>query len=195
MKNYRLSLFLCVAGLFATHATQVRLLNLEDMVKQSDRIVVGTVKSIDAEKSASPQSSLPVVRISLELTETLKGMAQSKTVLRTLSSNIPLRMKMMFHSPQFKVGEEVMVFLDKPTVEGLSGPLAFEQGVFRIARTKLGSKTIKNKFEPQRLFQNLKSQSVRAHVEGQKLETKNLQHHLTYDELKSTILKINQEKK
>ena len=125
-----------------SQATLIRRLNLEDMVARADRIVVGTVVKVSDDETTG-EKAYPTTVIEFSVSDTLKGQHAKTVKLRQLSNRKKTRLSAMIQLPVFHPGETVVVFLSKPSPIGMTSPVGFEQGVFRVP-TKPGSKPSKN---------------------------------------------------
>jgi hypothetical protein len=119
-----LGLVLVPAG---ARATMVRALTLAELVGHAERVVVG--RCLDAHETTDPRTGLPITEVTLAVTETLKGPAESRLVFRQLGDR-----RRPGPAPSFAVGEDVLLFLGRESASGLTAPVGFEQGRVPITR-------------------------------------------------------------
>lgn len=132
------SLLLGVLGVFAlasvAHATTLLKLDMDDLVDRSERIVHGEVTKLEAKE----EQGRIVTYITLDVQDSLKGPADEKTVsFRVLGGRMGDLVTIVHGTPQFSVGEQVLVFLEQPaSKKGPKLPLVvtgMAQGKFSIS--------------------------------------------------------------
>lgn len=127
--------FLAAAVLWPVAATQVRSLDLEQMTARADRVVSGTVLSVD--DVVHPGVDLPVALVRIAVERAAKGSVGPVLEFRTLAfdddngADVP-------DLPRFEPGERVVLFLYPDGPSGLTSPVGFGQGKFRVVETKTG---------------------------------------------------------
>lgn len=129
---------LAVAPL-AGQSVRMRQLNLAEMVRLSGTIVQGQVTAVRAEKH--PQdANLNTVVITLRVREVLKGSAEQELTFRQAAwdtGELPNRQS-------YKAGEEVLLMLLPTSRAGLTSPVGFEQGRFRVQKDAQGNLQVAN---------------------------------------------------
>lgn len=104
-------------------------LTLQQLITEAHTIVLGTVKSIDSTtirlKSETTTSDLPVRVVTLSVTQALKGPVTNGGTLVVRQSAA--------ESAPLAVGDEVLWYLDEPSEIGLTQPLGFYSGDFRVS--------------------------------------------------------------
>ncbi len=131
-------IFLLLTGLFApqTSALMVRK-NIEELTSQADSILIGKVKKIESRWNEEKTLIYTYVTISVkEHTKALSGMAEVKEVIVKVRGgevgDIGLKVS---GTPQFREGEEVLLFLKREklplfSVTGLfQGKYTIEDGI------------------------------------------------------------------
>lgn len=135
-----LSLFVCLTFVSSLGATTARELNREDMVRESQLIVVGRV--VDS-KSVWIDRDL-VTLATIEVSETLKG-AAARRVTVTLPGGIDSNRKFPVAmtwpgAPRLEVREELVVFL--ASAGGSYTIAGFSQGKYSISTDADGRKKV-----------------------------------------------------
>ncbi len=101
--------------------------NLGDLTLAADRIVQGRVETVRVE--AHPlYPNLRVLVLTLATDDVLKGKADQHITLRQFLWDI----RDLADNAGYRVGDEVLLFLNRPTPLGLVSPVGLEQGRFRI---------------------------------------------------------------
>ena len=103
-------------------------LTLQQLISEAHTIVLGTVRSIESTtiqlKSETTTSALPVRVVTVSVTRALKGPVTNGGTLVVRQSAA--------ESAPLAVGEEVLWYLDEPSEIGLTQPLGFYSGDFRV---------------------------------------------------------------
>jgi hypothetical protein len=120
-------------------AVSVEHLTLGEIVDRADRIVRGTVIAADETTLAAGGGRLPIVVYRIRVGEVLKGAAPDGDVieLRLLS---PGKMaaprnratSLLRDLPQFRVGQQYLLALTRPSAIGLSTTVGLGQGLFEL---------------------------------------------------------------
>lgn len=112
-------------------------LNLEQLTHLAETIFVGRCLEV---REGRDQNNRPVQYVRFQVTETLKGEPQPeltfKQILMTSNSSFS-------ELSNYQVGEEVVLFLSKPSEWGLTAPVGLSQGKFLI-QSQGRSKTVVN---------------------------------------------------
>lgn len=190
----KILLWACLLVIPAVRATQVRLMNIEELVQGSGRIVLAQVESITRE---TKPSGPPMDKMQLRVLDTLKGRPSETLTVTQLSLSPKSKLKALIQVPTFTAGESVLLFLptdDQPAVNGIKG---LEQGVFRLAK-RVGKggvskhALISTRARNPRLFQGMKMSQASHLVKSKNLSEKHQKKTLTFDELKQLIRLIDQ---
>ena len=124
-----------------SHATVIRLLDLETLAQQSDAIVCGTARSTAAR--ASPDGKLINTVATVEIASAIKGEPPQVIEVRTPGGTIGELTQMVVGGPQFTTGEEVVLFLKRPLPGGRYYTLhGFTQGKFQVRRDADGVRRV-----------------------------------------------------
>ncbi len=142
------------------NGTQVRLLNLVEMVELADRIFWGDCLKV--EKKALEGSGFTAVEYTFQVRQGLKGVASGETVVfRQVQSAAGSAFKVP-GLPHFQQGEDALVFLHGDSRIGLTSPVGLTQGVFRVEESENGELTVQNSLSNSNLNHDLAPQQVRA---------------------------------
>jgi hypothetical protein len=137
--------------------------NLAELVDQAPTIVHGRVLSVVAE--AHPQfNNINTIVVSLAVEGILKGEAGPVFTFRQFIHDIRDRRTHL----GYKVGQEVLLLMIKPSRYGLSSPAGLGQGRFRLLRDAQGNKVAVNGFNNRGLFRDIDQSAPKL---GQQLRT------------------------
>lgn len=112
-------------------ATTVMRLNLSDLVSQSEQIVHGTVSRAEA----VVQGRRVYTIVTITVIDRLKGAAAKEVTFTQLGGRTPRLATYVPGTPTFTAGEEVVVFLERPSAHG--APLVvtgLAQGKFKVVQ-------------------------------------------------------------
>jgi len=107
--------------------------NLADLTNGADKIVQGRVVSARVEPHPTYRN-LKTVLITLEVEDALKGGSIKTLTFRQFIWDI----RDVSNACGYRTGDEVLLFLNRPTSLGLTSPVGLEQGHFRIAHDRNG---------------------------------------------------------
>ena len=161
-------------------------MNLARMVDESENVVLARVTAVRAEPHPQYQN-LNTIVVTLEVIEPLKGAPGAQLVFRQYNPDI-LDTKSTLG---YRVGEEIALMLRKPSAEGLTSPVGFEQGRFLVERAAAGNRTVRNSMDNAALFDGIDAASpgLKARLSPQ-LQTLVAQHRsgaIAYDQFKSIV--------
>jgi hypothetical protein len=178
----------CLAG--STPCAQVSplstFMNLARMVDESENIALARVARVTAEPHPQFQN-LNTVVVALQVIEPLKGAPGRELVFRqyvadSFETKSPLG---------YRVGEEIVLLLRKPSEEGLTSPVGFEQGRFRVERDAAGRRIVRNGMNNAALFDGIDAYSPglkpRLSPALQQLVAEHRAGPMTYDQFKSIV--------
>lgn len=131
MKRLLAASIVLTLTLLATSAFATTLLKLDlaTMTAKSERIVHGTVKQIEPRK----EGGRIFTHVTLEAREHLKGEAEDEVTFRLLGGRMGDLVTIVHGSPDFALGEEVVVFLERPKGSEHLVVTGMSQGKFRVA--------------------------------------------------------------
>ena len=151
-----LTLSLLAMGVTSVHSTVVESRNLAQLTNLAEQIFVGTVIGLTDDLGPN---NLPYTTITFAISQSIKGgltegstfeyrqfgLLQARAVD---TSGVTLMIALLDGMPQYRVGEESMVFLYKPApLTGLCTAVGLAQGKFTIENGK-----ISNVLDNDRLF-------------------------------------------
>jgi len=129
-------------------------MNLARMVDESENIVLARVTRVTAEPHPQFQN-LNTVVVALEVIEPLKGEPGRELVFRQYVADV-------FETKStlgYRVGEEIVLLLRRPSEEGLTSPVGFGQGRFRVERDSAGRRMVRNGMNNAALFEGIDASS------------------------------------
>ncbi len=142
-------------------ATMVLSVNLEQMTETADRIFLGTVQSVE---DAYDSDGRWCQFVTFSIIETYKGNLSSNLKIKQVNSKPTdtddetiVRSTMFQGVPQYKVGEEVVVFLHGDSPIGFTSPVGLSQGAFRVVKDDNGGKKLVNGAGNLGLFKKMKA--------------------------------------
>jgi hypothetical protein len=129
-------------------------MNLARMVEESENVVLGRVTAVRAEPHPQFQN-LNTAAVTLEVIEPLKGSPAGELVFRQYNPDV-IESKSTLG---YRVGEEIVLMLRKPSAEGMTSPVGFEQGKFLVGRDAAGNRTVRNNMDNAALFDGIDAAS------------------------------------
>ncbi len=129
-------------------ATSLRVMNLADLVENSQRIFSAVCQSVS---SGFDENNLPYTRYSFRVTDSIQGVANQQVVVIKqfgLAEPIQLdngvtRVSRIEGMPRYVPGQEYLLFLNQESRLGFSSPIGLIQGAFRV-RGQGPSRTVVN---------------------------------------------------
>jgi hypothetical protein len=109
-------------------------LAFDDVVARADCIVHGTVAEVAPGRDAD---GIPATWITLDVAESLKGGVGSRLVFKQVGVPAPLADGTLLRVPglpRYHTGDEVVLFLHRPSGRGFTSPVGLGQGIFRVER-------------------------------------------------------------
>ncbi len=125
------SLAFALAGR-ADATMMVRRLSLAQVTSEAVRIVQGKVIDV---QSGRDESGLPATWVTVAVERTLKGSTDAQVVVKQFGTTERLADGALIHLaglPTYARGEEVVLFLRRPSARGFTSPVGLGQGVYRI---------------------------------------------------------------
>ena len=150
-------------------ATMVRQMNLGEMTANADRIVHGTVTSIETGTVTAGGAELPIIKYQVRIAEVLKGNVSPNEdnlidviMIGSLKTNTRSGELTQFHNvfegPNLRSGNQYLLFLTRPSSIGLSTTVGVGQGAFRF----LNDGTVMNEAKNVGLFRDMDGQGLPA---------------------------------
>lgn len=141
-------------GAHAQSGFSVAPANLNYLVENAQTIVRGNVVSTVVEPH--PQlANLQTVVVTVAVSKTLKGPAEGTITFRQYVGNG----KEQRGAGGYHKSEELLLFLKRPSLYGLTSPVAMDQGHFRVLRDKQGNRYAVNGRENIGLFSGVETKS------------------------------------
>jgi hypothetical protein len=163
----RIAAVMCIlpALLASALAGSVRKADLEEMVRLSGNIIVGTCISVQPSHLQYHGQMLPVTRYTFRISDSIKGSASGDFVLvqfgwpRHLTLSNPgasvARLPIVVDElPEYQLSQEYLLLLTRPSSLGLSSPIGLGQSTFRAEPQGNGHKTWKNSLGNRELFKD-----------------------------------------
>ena len=146
-------LLLSLAGF--VQASRIRSLNLEEMTARADRVFHG--RCTDVRVALDPALGQTVTWVTFVPERAVKGQARGRITMKVLGNQSASARPAEATEgiPRFEVGEDVVVFLYPDSQRGLTSPVGFGQGIFRIVKDKAGHVAATNQFGNEGLFDRL----------------------------------------
>jgi hypothetical protein len=160
--------------------------DLARMVDESENVVLARVTSVVAEKHPQFQN-LDTVVVTLQVIEPLKGTPGATLSFRQYVFDIhDLETKL-----EYRIGEEVVLMLRRPSQYGLTSPVGLEQGRFHVERDAANNRMVTNGMDNAGLFGtvNQTSPGLQARL-SPALQQLVSEHHsgpISYDQFKTLV--------
>ena len=154
----RLSL-LALLTFFLIHpnilASQVRSLNLEEMVQRADRIFSG--RCVQVRVAEDPETHQKATFVTFTVDRTVKGGGRPKVTIKVLGEQgWPGKREVGLEgAPRYVEGEEVVLFLYGDSRSGFTSPVGLGQGKFSVIRDKNGERLALNEYGNRGLMERL----------------------------------------
>jgi hypothetical protein len=120
-------------------ATTILPLDLDALTAAAGRVFMGRVVAV---RSGRDRYGLPATWTTFAVDEALKGTSAKRIEIKQLGVAAPLPDGTVFRVPalpSYRVGDEVILFLQPESREGFTSPVGFGQGRFRIHRHGAGA--------------------------------------------------------
>lgn len=138
-------------------------MNLEQLTALAQKVFVGRVIAI---KSITDSEGRSIQEVTYQVIEMLKGDPEREITFRQLANSqqkIKQSGGLTLHSmdldlPEYKVGEESVVFLSEEGPIGLTAPIGIKQGKFNIKKSITGDSFVMNGNDNRGLFLESPSQ-------------------------------------
>jgi hypothetical protein len=116
-------------------ATMVKRMSLARVAAEAAQIVHATVAEVHSGRDAS---GFPATWITFDVARTLKGGRTSRLTIKQFGVAAALpdgTITRLAGLPQYRVGEEVVVFLHANSALGFTSPVGLGQGCYRVRRS------------------------------------------------------------
>lgn len=179
MKSYRhmavtLASFLVIGASLTipSQATSLKLMNIEDIVRHSERIFTGVCLT---EFNGLDETNLPCTIYSFRATSVIHGDIDDVVVIKQFGLKRPIEMGNGLRNvtqvpgmPQYVPGQEYLLFLNNESSLGFCAPIGFYQSLF-LVQGKGTRRTVINGFNNANLFMDTSKpmeQRYRARLEN-----------------------------
>jgi hypothetical protein len=140
-----------VCGLVIRPASgmMLRPITLAELARQATTIVHGTVEDVSAGRDAR---GAPATWVTLAVKRAVKGGQGDRLTFKQFGSADPFpdgTIARIPGLPSYRVGDEVVLFLDAESSAGFTSPLGMGQGLYRVQRTQGGGRaTVRRDLSP-----------------------------------------------
>ncbi len=136
-------------------ASRIRPLNLEELTTRADRVFQGRCTKVQV--ATDPKLGQMVTYVTFVPQSAVKGGVRGKLTIKLLGdqseSSPPSRATEGV--PRFQEGEDVILFLYPDSPVGLTSPVGFGQGKFKVVKDKAGHASVLNGFGNERILDRL----------------------------------------
>jgi hypothetical protein len=164
LKRHAILLSICLLLIASAQpaAASSRSVNLAEMTSSAGRIVHGRVAEVRAGRHPQYQQ-FEVTFVTLDVIEMLKGAAAGRvTFMQYAGGDGMVRNS---HMPQYKVGEEVVLFLYPESRYGLTSPIGEGQGKFLVRKdARTGQQVLQNERGNRALFERLDTDALQVRM-------------------------------
>lgn len=166
-------------------ATQVRQLNLEQLTRSAGKVFHG--RCLEVRVGTDSQLGQTVTYATFVPYRSMKGEVHGKLTLKFLGKQTPDAApgEATEGIPRFEEGEEVVLFLYPESARGLTSPVGFGQGKFKVVKGKDKKLQAINGFSNERLLDGI-SPTAQARLGG-RLERLHARKDLPLDDLLEMI--------
>lgn len=159
MKRHGLVLATFILFTSELAATSVRTLNVFEMVRLADRVFWG--RCVSVEKKVPEENLFPIVEYTFEVLRAIKGVAGGENVVfRQVGPGVTGK-PVIAGVPQYRRGDEVLLFLHADSDSGLTSPVGLDQGTFYLEKTREGRLGVMNPLGNQNLRYGLRLEQIR----------------------------------
>lgn len=152
------------------HATTIKRMNILDLVQRAEHIFAGRVVGVEEGKVAAPDGSEILCTIyTLTIMDAIKGHSSPTIKIRFLGSQ---RMAVQGRygrkldipgMPNYKLDDEVLIFLNKQSPIELTVPVGLSQGSFNIySDPRTGKKMVVNGIDNAGLFNGVAESALQT---------------------------------
>jgi hypothetical protein len=137
---------MALLGTSLASATTVQKFTMQELSKKSDAIVMAKVEDQSSRQDASNKEIYTY--ITLSVLESVKGAKGEKTMtIRQLGGSVGNLISVVPGMPNFKNGEEVVLFLSAKDREGYPWVMGLQQGKYSIVTDDNGLKHVRNELD------------------------------------------------
>jgi hypothetical protein len=158
--GFALLIAIALAATSTARASSLPPVNLPEMVRQADRIVVGRAVS---EWTGRDQHRLPATITTFEISQVLKGGPIGRIEVKQLgvTQAQPDGLAVWIDGmPRYQQGAEYLLFLNPDSVYGFTMPVGAFQGAFEVRPAERGKKSILNAVNNANLLRGLEAEDM-----------------------------------
>jgi len=139
----RIGLGALVLVLFSTTglAISVRNVNLVEMVQKADKVFYGKCLSRETQDE---NTNIPIVEYKFQVKQAIKGVTDGETIVFRQVAGSEVGKPGIPGVPQYRVGQELVLFLKKESPRGLTSPVGLGQGIFVVKKNGRGGAEVMN---------------------------------------------------
>ena len=126
---FLIGLIIGIASVLPLGATSVRIVDLEEMVQLADRVFRGRCL---ATREVPGVAGLQAMEYTFEVTEGVKGTETGQRIVFRQVLAPRLGRRGIAGMPGYHEGQDLLMFLHGDSKLGLTSPVGFNQGVFRV---------------------------------------------------------------
>ena len=142
---------IALLGTSLASATTVQKFTMQELSKKSDAIVMAKVEDQSSRQDAGNKEIYTY--ITLSVLESVKGAKGEKTMtIRQLGGSVGNLISVVPGMPNFKNGEEVVLFLSAKDREGYPWVMGLQQGKYSIVTDDNGLKHVRNELDGLRML-------------------------------------------
>jgi flavin-binding protein dodecin len=142
---------IALLGTSLASATTVQKFTMQELSKKSDSIVMAKVEDQSSRQDAGNKEIYTY--ITLSVLESVKGAKGEKTMtIRQLGGSVGNLISVVPGMPNFKNGEEVVLFLSAKDREGYPWVMGLQQGKYSIVTDDNGFKHVRNELDGLRML-------------------------------------------
>ena len=111
-------------------AISVRPINLEEMVTKADRVFQGTCEKSESKYVESTR--IPVIEYTFRVETAIKGVSEGERIVFRQVHLQEAGQTGVPDVPEYKVGQQMLLFLKKDSQGGFTSPVGLRQGAFLV---------------------------------------------------------------
>ncbi len=141
MKRIALTVLVLLLLSSAGLAISVKTMNLVEMTERAEKVFHGKCLSREI---VDDSTNIPIVEYKFQVKQAIKGVTDGETLVFRQVDGSQVGKPGIPGVPQYKVGQELVLFLRKPSQRGLTSPVGLGQGTFVVHKNGRGNVEIMN---------------------------------------------------
>ncbi len=122
-------------------AISVKTMNLVEMTERAEKVFHGQCLSREI---VDDSTNIPIVEYKFQVKQAIKGVSNGQTVVFRQVDGSEVGKPGIPGVPQYRVGQELVLFLRKESRRGLTSPVGLGQGTFLVHKNGRGNVEIMN---------------------------------------------------